>query len=54
LKFRWVSIPELRALHDDIHWGPDLYFSTSDNSNPLANGRRYEIVNLVRDTTTRT
>jgi len=51
------------TLHDDIrelgsgrysHWGPNLYFSTSDNSNPLANGRRYEIVNLDRDTTTRT
>jgi len=23
------------------HWGTTLYFSTSDNSNPLTNGRKY-------------
>ena len=25
------------------HWGPAVYFSTSDNSNPSTNGRRYSI-----------
>ena len=38
------------CLHDDIrtlgggrysHWGPYLYFSTSDGSDPRSNGRRY-------------
>jgi hypothetical protein len=41
------------SAHDDIrahgagrfsHWGPQLYFSTSDNSDPRVNGRRYRIV----------
>lgn len=41
------------ALHDDIRrlgggrfsaWGGWLYFSSSDNSDPLLNGRRYELV----------
>lgn len=41
-----------RAGHDDIrslgggrhsHWGADLYFSTSDNSDPRRNGRRYTV-----------
>jgi hypothetical protein len=39
-----------QALHDDIrrhgagrysHWERTLYFSTSDNSDPNANGRSY-------------
>lgn len=39
------------AMHDTIrtsggatysHWGPDLYFSASDCSDPRTNGRRYE------------
>src|SRR5262249_34243624 len=30
------------------HWGETLYFSTSDNSDPNANGRRYS---LARDST---
>ena len=38
--------------HDDIrrqgggrysHWGPALYFSASDNSNPATNGRTYSV-----------
>lgn len=38
--------------HDEIrtsgggrfaHWGPRLYFSTSDNSDPRANGRSYRV-----------
>lgn len=38
--------------HDDIrrngsgrfsHWGAQLYFSTSDNTDPRANGRRYHV-----------
>ncbi|BCA54215.1 hypothetical protein W02_13550 [Nitrospira sp. KM1] len=45
-----LPIPD--ALHDDIRhigagrysvWGRYLYFSTSDNSNPAMNGRRYEL-----------
>jgi len=41
------------ALHADIvnvgagrysHWGPGVYFSASDNSDPRANGRRYVVV----------
>lgn len=26
------------------HWGNSLYFSTSDNTNPLQNGRRYSYI----------
>jgi hypothetical protein len=25
------------------HWGPTVYFSTSDNSDPRTNGRRYSV-----------
>ena len=25
------------------HWGPAVYFSTSDNSDPRTNGRRYSV-----------
>ena len=25
------------------HWGPTVYFSTSDNSDPPTNGRRYSV-----------
>jgi hypothetical protein len=41
------------AIHDEIrrngrgrfsHWGQGLYFSTSDGSSPLANGRRYAVL----------
>lgn len=41
------------AGHDDIrtlgrgrfsHWGPKVYFSTSDNSDPNTNGRTYSVV----------
>jgi Methyltransferase domain len=41
------------ALHDDIrrfgggrysHWGRSLYFSASDNSSPLLNGREYSVL----------
>lgn len=31
------------------HWGPDLWFSTSDNSRPPANGRRYCVVAIDRE-----
>jgi hypothetical protein len=40
------------APHEDIrsmglgrfsHWGTELYLSTSDNSDPRTNGRRYEV-----------
>jgi len=30
------------------HWGKQLYFSTSDNSNPLTNGRRYRVIEVRR------
>lgn len=45
-----VELGPAHATHKDIrkyglgqysHWGPYLYFSTSDNSNPLTNGRKY-------------
>ena len=26
------------------HWGPNVFFSTPDNSDPNANGRRYRLV----------
>jgi len=41
------------SAHDKIHevglgqfsyWGPTLFFSTSDNSDPRSNGRRYRVV----------
>ena len=44
--------------HDDIrrlgdgrysHWGSTLYFSTSDGTDPNANGRRYRVVCPVND-----
>jgi hypothetical protein len=36
---------DIRALGNGrhSHWGPYLYFSTSDNSNPLTNGRQYSM-----------
>jgi radical SAM protein with 4Fe4S-binding SPASM domain len=49
-----VPLPFPSALHDDIRregsgrysfWGDTLYFSTSDNSDPARNGRRYELSN---------
>jgi FkbM family methyltransferase len=45
------------AAHDDIrvkgwgvfsHWGPWLYLSTSDNSDPNTNGRVYTVVSIPR------
>jgi hypothetical protein len=44
------------ALHEDIrrhgggrysHWGRELYFSASDNSDPTRNGRVYSAVSRV-------
>lgn len=46
------------AQHDSIrkvgqgafsHWGPQLWFSTSDNTRPAANGRRYFVVATDRE-----
>ena len=46
------TLLQAHANHDDIrkqglgrfsHWGTKLYFSTSDNTSPLENGRTYEI-----------
>lgn len=43
------------AAHEDIrvqgggrysHWGAQIYFSSSDNSSPLTNGKVYELVEL--------
>ena len=43
------------SMHEDIrtlgqgrfsHWDDRLYFSTSDNSDPITNGRRYEVVEV--------
>jgi hypothetical protein len=45
-----VELGPAHSRHDDIatkgqgrfsHWGDNLYFSASDNSNPLTNGRSY-------------
>ncbi|MDO3644414.1 MAG: hypothetical protein ACTHMI_19935 [Mucilaginibacter sp.] len=45
-----VELGPAHSAHIDIrkyglgqysHWGTVLYFSTSDNSNPLTNGRKY-------------
>ena len=47
-----VALGPAHVLHAEIrdggegrysHWGPSLYFSTSDNSDPTGNGRRYTI-----------
>lgn len=47
------ELPHGHAAHDDIrrlgagrysHWGEQVYLSTSDNSDPRTNGRRYEVV----------
>jgi hypothetical protein len=46
-------LPQAHSAHDDIrrlgsgrfsHWGDQIYFSTSDNSDPATNERTYEIV----------
>lgn len=43
-------LPQPHCMHRDIrkhgggrfsHWGDRLYFSTTDNTNPLENGRKY-------------
>lgn len=45
-----IELTSAHAVHEDIrkqgkgrfsHWGTTLYFSASDNSNPLTNGRKY-------------
>lgn len=45
-----VELGPAHTFHDDIrqigrgsfsHWGKDLFFSASDNTNPLTNGRKY-------------
>jgi len=45
-----VELGPAHSVHHDIrafglgqfsHWGNSLYFSTSDNSDPLTNGRKY-------------
>ncbi|PWC40453.1 hypothetical protein TSO352_01085 [Azospirillum sp. TSO35-2] len=47
-----VFLPRADMLHDDIrqkgegrysHWGNELWFATSDNSDPNTNGRHYQI-----------
>jgi len=48
-----VPLPYAHASHEDIrskgagrysHWGAQVYFSASDNSDPLTNNRVYEFV----------
>lgn len=41
---------EMRALGGGrfSHWGAHLYFTTSDNSDPLSNGRRYTVREMRR------
>ena len=48
-----VELGPAHAVHHDIrayglgqfsHWENGLYFSTSDNSNPLTNGRKYTFI----------
>ncbi|MBS0150362.1 MAG: hypothetical protein JSR31_05430 [Nitrospira sp.] len=50
-----IPLPCGHAAHEDIrlkgegrysHWGAQIYFSSSDNSNPITNGKRYELVEL--------
>lgn len=45
-----IELGPAHSVHADIrnyglgqfsHWGTELFFSTSDNSNPLTNGRKY-------------
>jgi asparagine synthase (glutamine-hydrolysing) len=59
LLFEGETLLEKDASHSDIrekgcgcytHWGDSLYFSTTDNSNPLENGRRYRIIHKPRKT----
>jgi len=47
------QLPYPHSIHDSImkygagrfsHWGKYVYFSTSDNSDPNANGRKYEVL----------
>jgi hypothetical protein len=46
------ALPYPHSKHDDIrdlgngrysHWGDVVYFSSSDNTDPLTNGRRYSV-----------
>lgn len=50
-----IPLPYAHASHEEIrtkgegrycHWGAQMYFSSSDNSSPATNGKRYEIVEL--------
>ena len=50
-----TPLPHARALHDDIrrlgggrysHWGSNLFFSTTDNSDPRTNGRTYTVAEV--------
>jgi asparagine synthase (glutamine-hydrolysing) len=33
-----------------VHWGDSVYFSTTDNSSPLENGRKYRIIHKPKKT----
>ncbi|RZL51222.1 MAG: hypothetical protein EOP00_00335 [Pedobacter sp.] len=48
-----VELPTPHSNHQSIrdfgqgqysHWGTELYFSASDNTNPLLNGRKYSYI----------
>ena len=48
-----MPLPEPHASHDKIraigrgaysHWGTEVYISSSDNSDPSTNGRKYEVI----------
>ena len=48
-----IELPTPHANHQNIrdygqgqysHWGDELYFSASDNSNPLLNGKKYSYI----------
>lgn len=50
-----IPLPYGHAGHEDIrikgegrysHWGAQIYFSSSDNSSPITNGKLYEIIEL--------
>jgi pectate lyase len=60
-----VELGPAHTFHDDIrkigsgsfsHWGTDIYFSASDNTNPLTNGRKYTytLAGIAKGTVTQT
>ena len=60
-----VELGPAHTFHEDIrkigsgsfsHWGTDIYFSASDNTNPLTNGRKYAyiIAGIPKGTVTQT